>query len=295
MPVVDIVVPFRGDEGFLVETLESVFAQDFKDWKLFLVDNSDSGITSNAITYMMRDSRFVYMRNEFILSLPKNFENARTLGDSPWVIILGADDLLCHNYLSNMVANVETHPNVAFIHPRSRIIDSENHEYLPLTDLVKSLLTPKRFDRQEITFHRLSSLVAIGNFLYFPSIMWNRNYLSKLNFRQDLLITLDLDLELRAVKMSGSYLQLKEYLFKYRRHQQSESYRVESYLSRLEEERDFYLERARGLKPRIDGRLQKFLWSARISNRLNAIVNLYSILKNDRKVAKRLLRIIFYK
>ena len=45
-PLVSVIIIFLNAERFIVEAIESVFGQTYKDWELLLVDDGSSDISS---------------------------------------------------------------------------------------------------------------------------------------------------------------------------------------------------------------------------------------------------------
>ena len=45
-PLISVVIIFLNAERFIVEAIESVFGQTYKDWELLLVDDGSSDVSS---------------------------------------------------------------------------------------------------------------------------------------------------------------------------------------------------------------------------------------------------------
>lgn len=72
-PLVSIIMPTycRGDNGLLCRAIDSVLCQTFKDFELIIVDDGSIDKTQTLVnSYLKRDSRIVYIRNEFNSGLP---------------------------------------------------------------------------------------------------------------------------------------------------------------------------------------------------------------------------------
>ena len=110
-------------------------------------------------------------------------------------------------------------------------------------------------------------LIAIGNFLYFPLIMWRREYLSKVPFRLDLLVTSDIEILFKIFLLEGDLLLINKVLGKYRRHNASLSENPAAKLSRLKEESSTYDALSKILKTK-GFRSASFLCLLRPSTRL---------------------------
>ena len=62
---VSIVIPLYNKENFIIDTLRSIRAQDFKNWECIMVDDGSKDNTlSVANEYCKRDRRFQYIFQE---------------------------------------------------------------------------------------------------------------------------------------------------------------------------------------------------------------------------------------
>lgn len=121
-----------------------------------------------------------------------------------------------------------------------------------LVDLIKAFLfkinfilartgkVPLSSDIAILKGNRAAAAISLGNFLYFPLVMWNRDKTKNFDFRQDLPITSDIDIFFRIFCTDGKLMLLNLPLAEYRRHVKSLSGDPEKKLSRLTEESNTY-------------------------------------------------------
>jgi glycosyltransferase involved in cell wall biosynthesis len=116
-PAVSVITPFLNPGVFLAEAIQSVFAQTHCDWELLLVDDGTTdGATDVARGYAARHpDRVFYLehaghRNRGTPA-SRNLGIKRARGN--YIAFLDADDVWMPEKLSEQLASLETHPNVA--------------------------------------------------------------------------------------------------------------------------------------------------------------------------------------
>lgn len=233
---VDILLPYWGDFNLLKQTVESVINQSYKNWKLFIFDDCYPD-KSAKITYSNHpDNRIKYFRHKQNIGITKNFNFALEKASSKYCILLGCDDILLSNYLERALSQIK---NSDFYHPRVVVIDANNKRYLPLPDKIKKIIRPKKSGLYN--GEKLAASLCIGNWLYFPSILWKTSTIKKYGFNDKYKIVEDLILEIQIV-MNGGILYLdNEETFLYRRFKDSLSSKESSSKGiRFKEESEAY-------------------------------------------------------
>ena len=103
MPAIDVLMPVRNGVRFLGESIESILAQTYRDWRLLILDHGSSdGSAELAQSYAERDSRIR------ILSMPQAQDLGGLLNagldhcDSRYVMRHDADDIALPNRMELM-------------------------------------------------------------------------------------------------------------------------------------------------------------------------------------------------
>jgi glycosyltransferase involved in cell wall biosynthesis len=118
-PAVSVVVIFLNAETFLQEAVESVLAQTFTDWELFLVDDgSTDGSTEIARSYAARfPGKVIYLEHEGHTN--KGMTASRNLGIAhargEFVAPLDADDVWFPEKLKTQVRLLNEHPEATMV------------------------------------------------------------------------------------------------------------------------------------------------------------------------------------
>lgn len=281
IPIVDIIIPYYKDFEHLKESIASVLSQTLTNFRLIIIDDATGDPQTAEYVGGLKDSRVTYISNPINIGLAGNFEKSRKTISSKWGVILGQDDLLLPNYLEEMTAAACNFPNAAIIQPIVQVINAKGEVINTTVDTVKNLIRNctrflakgwrpfKSNDAIFVSSELASKAIMVGDFLYFPTLMWENSYLSRHHFRQDLEITLDIELIFGLFQMGSGLLLVEKPLAQYRRHSASRSGIPEQKINRLSEEVSLYKELTQTLK---GGRSLKLLAYLHLSTRLHALV-----------------------
>lgn len=118
-PLVSVIMIFLNEERFIQEAIESVLAQHYPDWELFLVDDG----STDASPAIARHYAATYARRVHYVSHPQHqnrgMSASRNLGlkqaTGRYVSCLDADDVWLPEKLEEQVAILEEHPACAMV------------------------------------------------------------------------------------------------------------------------------------------------------------------------------------
>lgn len=119
-PLVSCVINFFNAEKFFQEAIESVLAQTYHHWELLLVDDgSTDGSTQIALEYAQKyPDKVYYLEHENHQN--KGTSAARNLGmqkaQGKYIAFLDADDIWLPHKLEKQVALLDAHPTVGMIY-----------------------------------------------------------------------------------------------------------------------------------------------------------------------------------
>jgi glycosyltransferase involved in cell wall biosynthesis len=115
MPKVSVVIPCYNHGDFLLETLDSVKAQTFKDYEIIVVNDGSTDIsTISLLQNLNRDKvRVIHTRNNGVSSA-RNRGIKEAQGD--YILPLDADDKIGADYLSLAVKTLEENQGVAIVY-----------------------------------------------------------------------------------------------------------------------------------------------------------------------------------
>lgn len=123
---ISVVIPLFNREDVLHETLESMLAQTFANWRGFLVDDgSTDGTIDVAETFAKRDFRFSVHRRESSrkgASVCRNEGLARA--DSDYIVFLDSDDCLAPTALESRLLVFKESPELDFLVFQAELFDA---------------------------------------------------------------------------------------------------------------------------------------------------------------------------
>jgi glycosyltransferase involved in cell wall biosynthesis len=118
LPRVCVVTPVYNGEQHLVECIESVLAQTYPNFEYLIVNNCSTDRTLEiAQEFASRDPRIRVQSNLELLNVVDSHNKGFSLasGDNDYIKVVGADDWLFPNCLTELVRVAEEHPTVGMV------------------------------------------------------------------------------------------------------------------------------------------------------------------------------------
>ena len=129
-PRVSIGLPVFNGENYIEATINSILRQSFTSFELVISDNASSDQTQRICeTYVAKDPRIRYYRNDTNIGPAKNFNLVVELSSGEYFKWAAHDDLLAPTFLQKCLAVLDRDPSVALSYPAARIVD-ENGEFV---------------------------------------------------------------------------------------------------------------------------------------------------------------------
>jgi len=108
-PLVTVAIPVKDGENFLGAALDSILAQDFGDFRVFISENGSSDGTLDVIRdYAARDARIEYASDPVPMGQSPNHTKAVVEATTPWVKLLCHDDLLRPDCMTQVAAAIRS-------------------------------------------------------------------------------------------------------------------------------------------------------------------------------------------
>jgi len=117
-PRVSVVTPVYNGEKHIANCIESVLAQDYQNFDYLIVNNCSTDRTLEiAEKYAAKDSRIRVQSNTELLGVVDSHNRAFSLAppENKYIKIVGADDWLFPNCLTEMVKLAEEHPSIGMV------------------------------------------------------------------------------------------------------------------------------------------------------------------------------------
>jgi hypothetical protein len=153
---------------------------------------------------------------------------------------MGADDILLPSFVNNVNQIIESNKDIGFLHTGVEVIDETGKTINSLTDRIKTFVRPNGSEDQLLSGEQVAKSLMRGNWMYFPSIVWNTKLLQQVGFRSDLNVCQDLGLAIDMLLLGKPMYVSSQVVFQYRRHSGSDSSLKAISGERFTEEKVFY-------------------------------------------------------
>lgn len=129
-PLVTIGIPAYNAASTISETLDSVLAQDYKNFVVVVSDNASTDDTPNILAdFAQHDPRVRIHRQSKNIGGAANFSTLPRLCATPFFKWQSADDMIAPDYLRKCLAPLQADPAIALAFGSTIMVD-ENGEYL---------------------------------------------------------------------------------------------------------------------------------------------------------------------
>lgn len=116
-PRVSIGLPVYNGEPYVARMLDSILAQSFADFEVFISDNCSTDATAEICrAYAERDPRFHYSRTDRNIGAAPNFNRVYRQARSPYFIWACSDDFYRPGYLEKCVALLDSDRETVLCH-----------------------------------------------------------------------------------------------------------------------------------------------------------------------------------
>lgn len=236
-----LAVPFYAGIDLVRLTLQSVLAQDDPSWRCVVVDDSPDGSPDGpalaALVDGLGDARVTCERNPGAHGVAAAFERCFEVARrerAELVTIVHADDLLEPGYVSTMSVAHASAGDATCVVPRVTVVGADGAPRRTLPDTVKSLLWPRHATRL-VGEAGLRALLR-GQFFYCPAVSYRVSRLPEPAWNSRWGQVMDLELYGRLLLNDAVIELADDRVYRYRRHEGSETQLNSAALVRSEEE-----------------------------------------------------------
>jgi len=182
--LVSIIIPCYNQAHFLVEAIESVLAQTYRNFEIIVVDDGSSDNTSE-VAGRCPEARLIRQGNQGLAGA-RNTGIRESKGN--YLIFLDADDRLVHNAIEIGLDYLNTYPECAFVYGHYRTISPDGY---PLNEQKPRCVTEEQYRE-----------MLCSDYIGFPAtVMYRRAIFNSLGgFKTSLKAREDYELYLRITK-----------------------------------------------------------------------------------------------
>jgi glycosyltransferase involved in cell wall biosynthesis len=133
-PRVTVFVPTYNRARWLGESIESVLAQTYRDFRLVVSDNASTDATAEVVR-QFDDPRISYVRLDEHLDLNAHFNRCYELAGGDYVFLIPDDDRMTPDALERTVRCLDAHPTVGLVHGRAKLVGEEGETIAAAHDM----------------------------------------------------------------------------------------------------------------------------------------------------------------
>ena len=233
-PLLHVMIPAYGKSPYLRQTLESAVKHLPMDVPITVIEDPSS--ESNIENLVKEFPRVEYLKNSERLGIAGNFNQSIKKSTGVFTQICGSDDVIISNPLENLPKELLKNQLISTIALDVRIIGDKGFEIKALPDLVKRIIRPQIDNFRLFENKKIFSNLMIGDWLYFPAILWRTQTLMDLEFSGEFHTAMDLDVLIRLIAKDYKIAFVKNKVLEYRRHNQSASSLYAKSIGRVDEE-----------------------------------------------------------
>lgn len=213
-PQVSIIMATYNRAHFIVETLQSIQNQTFKNWECLIIDDGGTDNTKEVLASMLaQDSRFQYFErtSDYQNGLPGSRNYGLDLAQGDYIIFFDDDDIVHPQNLEICVSEFQK-KNISFCR-YIRVVFTGNFNYQ--FDFAKAY-TSFEVDKKDIES-------ILNNALQFNScaVMWKKECFINHRFVEHLMYAEEWELYSRIVSSGFNGISISKTLFYGRKHPQS--------------------------------------------------------------------------
>ena len=233
-PLLHVMIPAYGKSPYLRQTLESAVKHLPLEVPITVIEDpsNDSNIENLAREF----SRVQYVKNNERLGIGGNFNKSIELSTGVFTQICGSDDIFLDNPLKDFDKDKLNQNNISTIGLDVEVINETGKIVKTIPDLVKRTLRPSLKKITIFQNDKIFSNLMLGDWLYFPAILWKTETLKQTKFDGNFHTAMDLDVFIRLLSNDQKLAFIKSKVLGYRRHSQSASSLYAKSIGRFDEE-----------------------------------------------------------
>jgi glycosyltransferase involved in cell wall biosynthesis len=233
-PLLHVMIPAYGKSPYLRQTLESAVKHLPLEVPITVIE--DPSNESNIENLVKEFSRVQYLKNNQRLGIGGNFNKSIELSTGVFTQICGSDDIFRDNPLKDFDTEKLSQPDIAAVGLDVEVINETGKIVKTIPDLVKKVLRPSLKKITVFKNNKIFLNLMLGDWLYFPAILWKTETLKQTKFDGNLHTATDFDILIRLLNADQKIVFIKSKVLGYRRHDQSASSLYAKSIGRFDEE-----------------------------------------------------------
>ncbi len=179
-PEFSVVMPVRNGEAYIASAIESVLGQTYPEFNILILESCSDDKTLSIIE-SYRDSRIAVFPTPAPIPIEANWARILNLDLSEYMTILGQDDLLYPDFLTEIARLIAADPDASLYHTHFDFIDPAGKLIRPCKpapyretadDFLRGLHRSQQDSRATGYVMRSADYKRVGGFPGFPSLMY---------------------------------------------------------------------------------------------------------------------------
>jgi glycosyltransferase involved in cell wall biosynthesis len=233
-PLLHVMIPAYGKSPYLRQTLESAVKHLPLEVPITVIE--DPSEESNIEDLVKKFPRVQYVKNNQRLGIGGNFNKSIELSTGIFTQICGSDDVFLNNPLADFDLVRLSIPEIAVVGLDVEVINKSSEVVKTIPDTVKRTLRPRMGKLKIFQNQKIFSNLMLGDWLYFPAILWKTQIIKQIKFDGNFHTAMDLDIFIRLLKDDKKIAFINSKILGYRRHDQSASSLYAKSIGRFDEE-----------------------------------------------------------
>ncbi len=212
-PLVSVIIPVYNANGYLLQAINSIQTQTYKNLEIIIVDDGSTDETPKILSSLAKkDKRIKIITNKKNLNIASSLNRGIKLAKGNYIARMDADDIALTNRIEKQIKFLQTHPDVVILGGQCKTIDINNktigHKFFPVMD------------------KDIKDALYFENPIQHPTVIFNTKLIPK-NFtwyNTSLPPAEDYDLFFRLAKF-GKFHNLKSIVLKYRQYLGSSTFK----------------------------------------------------------------------
>mgnify|MGYP003687353709 CR=1 FL=1 len=205
--LVSVIMPAFNAEKYIVESINSIINQTYKEWELIIINDGSSDKTASIIKeFSTKDSRIISLENEENKGLVYTRNRGLKEAKGTFIANLDSDDIAYPERLEKQVEFMVENPQVVLLGTACETIDSKGNQI--------------GIEKRAIPKEHLKSLLVFSNYFINSSIILRKALVQNCFYQEDFAPAEDYQF-FTQIMDNGEIVNLPEVLVKYRIHDQN--------------------------------------------------------------------------
>jgi len=199
-PLVSLIIPTYNSANFIVECLESIFAQTYKNIEIIVVDDGSEDTTAEVLKKYQNCIAYFYQNSSGGPAAPRNVGIAHSHGD--YLCFFDSDDIMTPDYVWRQVDFLQRNSDIGMV-----FCDYRNFDDLGFYEKTHFQTCPKLWsivsNKAEVILRNSCRMLAEENFGIMGTLMIRRSMLQyESGFNENLSSSVDFFFYYRLARFS---------------------------------------------------------------------------------------------